>query len=118
MLIICEREQQPQKAMLLKDVCVYGYIYFCSCWRKVAEMRSLTVLEARNLELKCPHCLMPSEGCTGESDFFFPASDNILIEGIMVNIMTLKKTDVKVLCDDSSLKKKTKPKQEKKKEQI
>lgn len=117
MLIICEGEEQPRKAMLLKDVCVYAYIYFCSCWRKVAAVRSLTVLEARNLELKCPHCLMPSEGCMGESDFFFPASDNILIEGIMVNVMTLKKTDVKVLCDASSLKKNPNRKK-KKKEQI
>lgn len=36
----------------------------------------------------------------------------------MVNIMTLKKTDVKVLCDDSSLKKKNKTQIGKKKEQI
>lgn len=76
--------------MFLKDVYVYAYIYFC-CWFKAAEMHSLAVLEARDLESMCPCCHIPSEGCMGESHFFFPASDTVLIEGIIVNVRTLNK---------------------------
>lgn len=80
--------------MFLKDVCAYAYVYF-SCGLKAAEIHSFTVLEARNLESRRPHCHTSSEGSVGESDFLFPTSDNILIEGIIVNVTTLNKNRFK-----------------------